>query len=138
MQGDYTQFSQEDLTRENLTNNVKFITDASQFLAEREDYYSDDVNDIYDRYLEHFRYQNVNEVTAVRDMYLAQDYKTKGDDEGLSRMGRLMDTFDKQDSEFTSETVTDYLGGVFTAPSTYAGMFSFGAAKGGALAHNKA
>jgi len=134
MQGDYTQFSQDDLTRENLTNNVKFITDASQFLAEREDYYSDDADDIYDRYLEHFRYQNVNEVTAVRDMYQAQDYKRKGDQEGLSRMGRLMDTFDKQDSEFTSETITDYLGGIFTAPSTYAGMFSFGAAKGGAIA----
>ena len=134
MEGDYTQFGQEDLTRENLINNFQFIRDASNFLADREDYYSDDVEDIYDRYLEHFRYQNVNEVTAVRDMYQAQDYKRKGDDEGLARMGRLMDTFDKQDSEFTSETVTDYLGGVFTAPSTYAGMFSFGAAKGGALA----
>ena len=108
MEGDYTQFSQEDLTRENLTNNMMFITDASQFLADREDYYSDNVDDIYDRYLEHFRYQNVNEVTAVRDMYQAQNYKTEGDDEGLARMGRLMDTFDKQDSEFTSETVTSY------------------------------
>jgi len=134
MEGDYTKFSQEDLTRENLINNFQFIRDASNFLADREDYYSDDVEDIYDRYLEHFRYQNVNEVTAVRDMYQAQDYREKGDDEGLARMGRLMDTFDKQDSEFTSETVTDYLGGVFTAPSTYASMFSFGAAKGGALA----
>ena len=95
MEGDYTQFSQEDLTRENLINNIGFITDASNFLAEREDYYSDNVEDIYDRYLEHFRYQNVNEVTAVRDMYQAQDYKRKGDDEGLARMGRLMDTFDK-------------------------------------------
>ena len=83
-------------------------------------------NDIYDRYLEHFRYQNVNEVTAVRDMYQAQDYINKGDEEGLTRMGNLMSTFDRQDSEFTSETITDYLGGVFTAPSTYAGMFSFG------------
>ena len=134
MEGDYTQFGQEDLTRENLINNFQFIRDASNFLADREDYYSDDVEDIYDRYLEHFRYQNVNEVTAIRDMYQAQDYKRKGDDEGLARMGRLMDTFDKQDSEFTSETVTDYLGGVFTAPSTYASMFSFGAAKSGALA----
>ena len=134
MKGDYTQFSQEDLTRENLINNTNFINDASQFLADREDYFSLDREDIYDRYLEHFRYQNVNEVTAVRDMYQAQDYINKGDEEGLTRMGNLMSTFDKQDSEFTSETITDYLGGVFTAPSTYAGMFSFGAAKGGSLA----
>ena len=134
MKGDYTQFSQEDLTRENLIGNSNFINDASQFLADREDYFSLDREDIYDRYLEHFRYQNVNEVTAVRDMYQAQDYQNKGDEEGLTRMGNLMNTFDKQDGEFTSETITDYLGGAFTAPSTYAGMFSFGAAKGGALA----
>ena len=82
MKGDYTQFSQEDLTRENLINNTNFINDASQFLADREDYFSLDREDIYDRYLEHFRYQNVNEVTAVRDMYQAQDYINKGDEEG--------------------------------------------------------
>ena len=76
----------------------------------------------------------MNEVSAVRDMYLAQEYQQQGDEEGLARMGRLMKTFEDQDTEFTSETVTDYLGGVFTAPSTYASMFSFGAAKAGSLA----
>jgi len=126
--------SKEQLNKENLINDVDFIYDAKQFLYDREDYQSDSNEDIYDRYLEHFRYQNVNEVSAVRDMYLAQDYERKGDDEGLERMGRLMSTFENQDTEFTSETVTDYLGGVFTAPSTYASMFSFGAGKAGALA----
>ena len=134
MEGDYTQFSQEDLTRENLIENSMFLKDAGKFLRDRENFTSFDPEEIYDQYLEHFRYQNVNEVTAVRDMYQAQAYKEKGDEEGLSRMGRLMDTFDKQDSEFTTETMKDYLGGIFSAPSTYAGMFSFGAAKGGALA----
>jgi uncharacterized protein YcfJ len=130
----YTQMSKEELNKDNLINDVDFIYDAKQFLYDREDYQSEDNEDIYDRYLEHFRYQNVNEVSAVRDMYLAQDYERKGDDEGLARMGRLMSTFENQDTEFTSETVTDYLGGVFTAPSTYASMFSFGAGKAGALA----
>ena len=130
----YTEFSKEELNKENLINDVDFIYDAKQFLYDREDYQSDNAEDIYDRYLEHFRYQNVNEVSAVRDMYLAQEYQQQGDDEGLARMGRLMSTFENQDTEFTSETVTDYLGGVFTAPSTYASMFSFGAGKAGALA----
>jgi len=130
----YTQMSKEELNKENLINDVDFIYDAKQFLYDREDYQSDDNEDIYDRYLEHFRYQNVNEVSAVRDMYLAQEYEQKGDDEGLARMGRLMSTFENQDTDFTAETVTDYLGGVFTAPSTYASMFSFGAGKAGALA----
>ena len=114
----YTQFSKEELNRENLINDVDFIYDAKQFLYDREDYQSDSAEDIYDRYLEHFRYQNVNEVSAVRDMYLAQEYEQQGDDEGLARMGRLMSTFENQETDFTSETVTDYLGGVFTAPST--------------------
>lgn len=130
----YTQFSKEELNKKNLINDVDFIYDAKKFLYDREDYQSDNAEDIYDRYLEHFRYQNVNEVSAVRDMYLAQEYQQQGDEEGLARMGRLMKTFEDQDTEFTSETVTDYLGGVFTAPSTYASMFSFGASKAGSLA----
>ena len=130
----YTELSKEELNRENLINDTDFIYDAKQFLYDREDYQSDNDEDIYDRYLEHFRYQNVNEVTAVRDMYLAQEYEKNGDDEGLARMGRLMKTFENQDTDFTAETVTDYLGGVFTAPSTYASAFSFGAGKAGTLA----
>ena len=79
MEGDYTQFSQEDLTRENLIENSMFIKDAGKFLRDRENFTSFDPEEIYDQYLEHFRYQNVNEVTAVRDMYQAQAYKEKGD-----------------------------------------------------------
>ena len=67
-------------------------------------------------------------------MYQAQDYQRKGDIKSLNRMGRLMDTFDKQESELNYDTIQDYLGGVFRAPSTYAGMFSFGAGKSAALA----
>ena len=134
----YTQFSKEELNRENLINDVDFIYDAKQFLYDREDYQSDNAEDIYDRYLEHFRYQNVNEVSAVRDMYLAQEYEQQGDDEGLARMGRLMSTFEKQNGEYNLETVTDYLGGIITAPSTIGSMFSFGATKAGAVAAQQA
>jgi len=130
----YNTLDSSQLKREDLLNNDDFINDASQFLADREDYYSDDVEDIYDRYLEHFRYQNVNEVTAARDMYHAQNLQKEGDQDGLDRMNRLMSTFEKQDSEFTTETATDYLGGIFTAPSTYVGALSFGAGKAGAAA----
>ena len=79
----YNNLSADELTREQLKDNITFMNDASQFLADREDYYSDNPEDIYDRYLEHFRYQNVNEVSAMRDLYLAQDYQNKGDQEGL-------------------------------------------------------
>ena len=66
-------------------------------------------------------------------MYQAQSYKQKGDVDGL-RNGQTYGHFDKQDSEINFETMTDYLGGVFTAPTTYGSLFSFGAAKGGAFA----
>ena len=131
---DYNNLSAEELTREKLTDNATFMADASQFLADREDYYSDNPDDIYDRYLEHFRYQNVNEVSAMRDLYLAQDYERKGNEAGLERMNRLMSTFEKQNGEYNLETVTDYLGGIITAPSTIGSMFSFGATKAGAVA----
>ena len=83
----YTEFSKDQLNRENLINDVDFIYDAKQFLYDREDYQSDNNEDIYDRYLEHFRYQNVNEVTAVRAMYLAQEYEQQGDDEEQGAKG---------------------------------------------------
>ena len=130
----YNNLSADELNREQLKDNITFMNDASQFLADREDYYSDNPEDIYDRYLEHFRYQNVNEVSAMRDLYLAQDYQNKGDQEGLERMNRLMSTFEKQNGEYNLETATDYLGGIITAPSTIGSMFSFGAAKAGAVA----
>ena len=130
----YTELSKEELNRENLINDTDFIYDAKQFLYDREDYQSDNDEDIYDRYLEHFRYQNVNEVSAMRDLYLAQDYERKGNQAGLERMNRLMSTFEKQNGEYNLETGTDYLGGIITAPSTIGSMFSFGAAKAGAVA----
>ena len=53
-------------------------------------------------------------------------------------MGRLMDTYDKMDSDFGWKAAGDYVEGVMTAPSTYAGMFSFGAAKAGGIAAQQA
>ncbi len=126
----YHLYNGEDLNKEVLINDDNFLSDAAVFLGEREGFSSTEPEEIYDRFLEHFRYQNVNEVTATRDLFYAQD----ADDEGKARMGRLMDTFDRMDTEFGFNAAQDYLGGVFTAPSTYAGMFSFGTGKAAALA----
>ena len=126
----YNLYNDEDLTKEVLLEDADFISDAAQFLGERQGFYSDNAEELYDRFMEHFRYQNVNEITATRDLFYAQE----ADDEGKARMGRLMDTFDRMDSDLGWEAAGDYLGGVFTAPSTYAGMFSFGSVKAGSLA----
>ena len=124
----------DELSRENLLKNEDFLNDARLFLIDRDGYSAKEVQndeDVYDAFLEHFRYQNVNEFTATRDLIYAQ---SQADDEGRARMGRLMNTFDRMDSELGWQAAGDYLAGVFTAPSTYAGIFSFGAGKAGALA----
>ena len=133
----YNYYDSKDMTKENLTQDKEFVEDARIFLAERESYKTENSLDtqegkeeIYDRFMEHFRYQNVNEVSATRDLFYAQS----ADKVSKKRFGRLMDTFDKMDSDFGYDAAQDYLGGVFTAPSTYLGMFSFGAAKAGSLA----
>ena len=122
------------LNKEFLIGNKNFLNDARGFLIERSGYETSDFksdDDVYDAFMQHFRRQNVNEFTATRDLIYAQ---TLTDDNGRARMGRLMDTFDHMDGELGWKAAGDYLGGVFTAPSTYAGIFSFGSAKVGALA----
>jgi len=132
----YAGSTKDKLTKEELLKNDSFIEDAGLFLIDRGGYDADDIkdpNDLYDAYMEHFRYQNVNELTASRDLIYAQS----ADEETKQRMGRLMNTFDRMDSDLGWEAAGDYLAGVFTAPSTYAGIFSFGAGKAGALAANQ-
>ena len=132
----YHTYKPEFLNRDTLIENEDFINDASTFLIEREGKDAEELDTkekVFDAYMEHFRFQNVNEVTALRDMTYAQE----ADNEQRARFGRLMDTYDRMDSDLGLKAAGDYLEGVFTAPSTYAGIFSFGAGKAGALAANQ-
>ena len=124
------------LNKETLLKDRSFLRDAGRFLIDRGGYSANDLGtneDKYDAFMEHFRSQNVNEVTALKDLTYAQET----DGEGKAQFGRLMDTYDKMDSDFGFKAAGDYLEGIFTAPSTYAGAFSFGTAKVGALAANQ-
>ncbi len=132
----YNNYAPEFLNKDSLLKEDDFIDDAVYFLTDRGGYGLEELEtneQVYDAYMEHFRYQNVNEVTALKDFTYIQDANV----EDRERVGRLMDTFDKMDSDFGFTAAQDYLGGVFSAPSTYAGMFSFGAGKAGALAANQ-
>ena len=133
----YNRYHSSSLNRETLVNTPEFLKDAKTFLTSRGGYNANDLEDndfLYDKYLEHFRGQATNEVTAARDLYYA---KTTSDDE-LAGMGRLMDTYDKMDGEFGFKAAGDYIEGVLTAPSTYVGMASFGAGKAGGIAAQQA
>ena len=80
----------ENLNKETLLKNELFIDDAISFLIDRRGYKAEDLLDdeeVYDAFMSHFRSQNVNEATAIRDMIHAQN----SDEEGKERLGRLMD-----------------------------------------------
>ena len=61
-------------------------------------------------------------------------YAQNADEESKERFARLMDTYDKMDSDLGFAAAGDYVAGVLSAPSTYAGIFTGGGAKVGALA----
>ena len=133
----YHQQKKTNLNKKTLVENDDFLYDARLFLIDRGGLTAKDLQDnetVYNEFMEHFRAQNVNEITASRDLIYAQ---TQANDIEKARMGRLMHTFDNMDSDFGWKAAGDYLEGVFTAPSTYAGIFSFGAGKAGAIAANQ-
>ncbi len=122
-----------EINKESLLKDEQFLDDATAFLVDRGGYSARQLlsaESIYDKYMEHFRFQNVNEATAISDMIYAQG----ADEEEKERMARLMDTYDNMDSDFGLKAIGDYAAGIAFAPSTYAGIVTGGGAKIGALA----
>ncbi len=125
---DYNFLDAEDRTKENLLINDDFIQDATEFLQKRENLSAEDLDSnekIYDAYMEHFRYQNVNEVTAVRDLEYAQN----ASQEDKEQFARLIDMFETQKNEGFFDAAGDYVQGIATAPSTYLGILTGGLGK---------
>ena len=128
----YNYLNEEDKVKENIIENDDFIEDARGFLQKREGYTDEQLatkEDIYDAYMEHFRYQNVNEVTAIRDLEYAQN----ANQEEKEQFARLIDLFETQKSEGFFNAAGDYIQGIASAPSTYAGIATGGAGKLAAL-----
>ena len=130
----------EKLTKEELVNSDTFMDDARGFLLDRVGEKAEDLVDkdkVYDKFIKHFRYQNVNEVTAINDLIYAQN----ADDDRKQSFARLIDAFDKSESPDSAgdyaTAVTDYAAGILTAPSTYAGVLTGGGAKVGTMAAQK-
>ena len=126
----YTDYMDDDLNRDVLLNDADFIQDASNFLAKRNDTEYESSEEVYDAFMEHFRFQDTNEVTAVRDLMYAQE----ADDDSKAEFGRLMNVFDRMEGEVDLNMVGDYLEAGLTAPSTWLGIVTGGAGKLGAMA----
>jgi len=124
----YNYLDEEDKVKENIITNDEFVDDAKGFLIKREGYSEKDLatpEAVYDAYMEHFRYQNVNEVTAIRDLEYAQN----ANQQDKEQFARLIDLFETQKSEGFFDAAGDYIQGVATAPSTYAGIATGGLGK---------
>lgn len=127
--------SVEELDKETLVSDMDFIDDASRFLAER-----DGLNaamtptEVYEAFMEHMRFQDANEITALRDLEYAQN----ADLEGKQRFGRLIDAYDKVNEDVSGRMLWDYGEAILTAPSTYLGIFSGGTGKAAAVGATQA
>lgn len=125
----------EELDEETLLNDPEFIDDAALFLRERESLDpTASAKEVYDAFMEHMRYQDVNEITAIRDLEYAQN----ADLEGKQRFGRLIDAYDKVNEDVSGRMMWDYAAGVLTAPSTYAGVLTGGTGKLASMAGTQA
>lgn len=126
---DYNYYTKEDMNKEVLSQDEDFISDARKFLTERGSTSPENMQsneDVYDAFMEHFRYQDVNEVTAIRDYEYAQN----GTEDQRANFGRVMDVYDNMaDEKMSLRKVGDYFGGIATAPSTIAGILTGGAGK---------
>jgi len=122
----YNEFLDEDLKKEVLIDNQDFLSDAMSFLEKRtgqSDFESEE--DVFDAYMEHMRYHDTNEVTAVRDLMYAQE----ADDADKEEFGRLLDTFDRMEGESFMDAAGDYIAAGVTSPSTWLGLVTGGAGK---------
>ena len=127
----------ETLTREELINNSDFIEDAYTFLRKRSNLFEEGLpkpEEVYDEFLEHMRFQNANEITALRDY----EYATSAPLEEKLRFGSLIDAFDKVDEGISMQAALDYGEAIARAPSTYLGIFTGGTGKVAAAAGTKA
>ena len=122
----YTEFFDEDLNREVLTQDADFMNDAMSFLEKRTgkaDFENED--EVFDEFMEHMRFHNTNEITAVRDLMYAQE----ADDEDKAEFGRLLSTFDRMEGEDFFDAAGDYIQAGLTSPSTWLGLVTGGAGK---------
>ena len=125
----YNFLDKQNQTSEYLTQNDDFLNDARGFLMKRGGYSAErlqDKQEVYEQFMEHFRYQNVNEVTAVRDLEYASNAKTEDKEE----FARLIDLYDTMEGDgFSLSQAKDYAGGILSAPSTYLGLITGGVGK---------
>lgn len=131
----YVDLSDEELQRDKLLSDSSFIADAETFLINRTGATFNSDEEVYDAFMEHMRFHETNEVTAVRDLMYAQE----ADEPEKERFARLLQTWDRMEGDPMSwQKAGDYIMAGVTAPSTWLGMVTGGAGKLGAISGQQA
>jgi len=69
----------DELDKATLTDDDEFLEDAAAFLRERGGYDKPmSSGQIFDNFMEHMRFQDSNEITALRDLEYAQSANLEG------------------------------------------------------------
>jgi len=135
----------------NIRNNSAIREAAVRFAKDRLGFDDITQDDAIEEFIEHFRSFNVNEVTAAYDYNYVSGAaadatgKTELRDKERNRAGQrlhdyrlLYSTFTELPSFDAPGAIGDYLGGLATAPSTYAGLLLPGLGKAGGIAATNA
>jgi hypothetical protein len=130
-------------TIEDIKNEPEFKKDIIRFLSSSRKGYSLgelkelSEDDRLDLFVEHMRKQDVNEATAIQDLYFAKDEQAREKDR--LAFGRLMSAWDNVEGAGTGKVKAagDYMEGLVTSPATLASVFTGGFSKLGAVAATK-
>jgi len=139
----YTQKA-EDGTFTDLKDDQEFQTDLVRFFSggrynmSREEMEEVGMEGLTEKFVEHMRIQDWNEVTATKDLnYLLNKDLDRRGKESFARLQYAWDVSNDVGDGFWSGTL-DYAEGLATAPSTYVGLGSLGIGKLAAKAGSKA
>jgi len=124
--GDEPEEQEETSQREKLLNDSQFMADAYSFITKRTSEIPKTDDEVYDKFMEHMRFHETNEVTAVRDLMYAQE----SDQQSREEFARLLQRWDESEGDPMSWTkAMDYVEAGITAPSTWVGLISGGTGK---------
>ena len=133
-----------------LVNDPRVQKDLVRFFkGKRYNYTNEDIKkmtpeEVGNLFVDHMRYQEVNEMTVAKDLNFVYRSQKEGDDAALDSFGRLMMAWDNSEGAGTGflDGAADYTMGILTSPSTAATVMTAGLAgpvsKFGAAAAKKA
>lgn len=126
----------KDKSLEELYEDSDFQKDLLTFFRSRYNYTDEELleaggDKLYSEFAEHMRWQEVNEATALRDLWFVKDTKNNSEEE-IAAFGRLMKAWDNSSTagEMSWAKAGDYFGAVVSSPSTIAGILTAGVGTG--------